>query len=389
MKTCWIKKFIIVKKTKKRYTRSGDGVKYFSVLIKPASSKCNINCKYCFYSDVANLRNIPDYGIMSHGTSFNLINSVFNHFKEEVTITFAFQGGEPTIAGLSFFRDFVNIVKNNKEEIHHINYAIQTNGTLLNEDWCVFLKENNFLVGVSLDGFMNNHDAVRVRGINGKTYEQILKNIELLRRYEIEFNILTVLTSRLSKEPKKLFNFYLKHDFKYIQLIPCLPALDNIDDYFALKPKEFYSFYNEFFKCWLKEYKNNNYISVTYFDNIIPLFIGRYPSQCGYLGNCSMQFVIESDGSVYPCDFYVLDKYKVGNVNENSILDLIKSSILNNFINEKRVLCNKCSKCRYKNICNGQCKRMSVCYYDENYCGLYEFMHSNEKELIEIANSLK
>ena len=101
-----------------------------------------------------------------------------------------------------------------------------------------------------------------------------------------------------------------------------------------------------------------------------------------------MQYVVESDGSVYPCDFYVLDKYKVGNIKEDSIIDLYKSNITNEFINESRVKCNQCEQCRYLNICNGQCKRLSVCYYDNDFCGLQEFMKENEKEIIKIAGSL-
>ncbi len=363
-------------------------MKYFSVLIKPASSKCNINCKYCFYCDVANIRSVADYGIMSKETTEILIKKVLDAFEEEVTITFAFQGGEPTVAGLSYFENFIEIVNKNIKDYHYINYAIQTNGILLDDNWVKFFKNNNVLVGISLDGFKQNHDSVRVKYPEKPTYDKVIKAINLLKKYDVDFNILTVLTSNLSKHPKKLFNFYLKHDFKYIQLIPCLPAFEDKEDEYALKPKEFYKFYNDFFKLWLKEYKNGNYISITYFDNIIPLFIGHPPSQCGYLGYCSMQYIIEADGSVYPCDFYVLDKYKVGNIKEDLIFDLLKSKVLKDFINEPRIKSNRCVNCRYKNICNGQCKRVSVCYYDENYCGLEEFMKENEKELINIARRL-
>lgn len=363
-------------------------MKYFSMLIKPASSKCNINCKYCFYSDVANIRCIKDYGIMSETTMNNLIEKTLNYFKSETVITYAFQGGEPTIAGLNYFKKFVNKVNQKKKEYHTIRYAIQTNGILLNEEWVKFLKENDFLVGISLDGYMENHDALRVKGVLGKTYERVMEAIKLLKSCNVDFNILTVLTSKLSKNPKRLFQFYLKNNFKYIQLIPCLPSLEAEADQYSLKPEEFYEFYNVFFKCWLKEYLKGNYISVTYFDNVIPLFIGKMPQQCGYLGNCAMQFVVESDGGVYPCDFYVVDRYRLGNINDSGIIDLYKSIILNEFINEKRTKCSKCNGCRYEKICNGQCKRLSVCYYDDNYCGLYEFMKTNEKELTEIARKV-
>lgn len=129
-------------------------------------------------------------------------------------------------------------------------------------------------------------------------------------------------------------------------------------------------------------------MSITLFDNIIPLFAGIPPQQCGYLGYCHTQFVIEADGSVYPCDFYVLDEYKLGNINNDSIEILSKNSVVTKFLEMPRRKSNLCDSCRYLNICHGQCKRMNINYFTENYCGYQDFLASKEKEILSIAKNI-
>lgn len=371
-----------------RIIRECDGMKYFSTLIKPASSLCNLKCKYCFYTDVGEHRKKFSYGIMSDEVAHSIIDCIFDYFKEETTITFSFQGGEPTLAKIDFFKKFIDYVNKKKQSYHIIQYAIQTNGTLLNEEWYKLFLDNHFLVGISLDGFKENHDDLRKNIDQSDTFTIISKNIQEMKKRKIEFNILTVLTSQLSTQAKRLFEFYKENDLRYIQLIPCLPDFDCKQMNYGLSPKEFYHFYDEFFECWFSELKKGNYISVNYFDNLILLLKGIPPIQCGMLGFCNMQFVIESDGSVYPCDFYCLDQYKVGNVLNDGIKELIRSPNLFQFLHEKKRMSDLCEVCRFKKICNGNCKRMNLCYFDEHYCALQEFMTKHEKDLIRIAGSL-
>lgn len=364
-------------------------MKYFNMLIKPASSNCNLRCRYCFYADVTDHRSCANYGVMSAATVNSLINCVFEHFKNEnVTITFAFQGGEPTCAGLEYFINFVECVNKIKKEQDVIHYSLQTNGTLLNEEWMKFLVDNKFLVGISLDGYQKNHNKLRKDSQNRDTYELIINNINLLQKYGIAYNILSVLTSELSRHPRELYDFYKKNRFQYLQIIPCLPRLNNIYDEYALKPKEFALFYKKFFDLWYEDYIHGYSMNITFFDNIIPLFAGIPSQQCGYLGYCSPQFVVEADGSVYPCDFYVLDQYKIGNINSDSIASLSKSSILNNFIEEPHRKCKECEACRYINICHGQCKRLNINYFTDSYCGYKDFLQSKEKQIVEIASKI-
>ena len=364
-------------------------MKYFHTLIKPASSICNMRCKYCFYDDVSSNRETKNYGRMNNDNAKILIDKVLNMFNEDVTITFAFQGGEPTCAGLKYFEFFVSYVKEVKRDYHIINYAIQTNGYSLEKKWYKFFEENNFLVGISIDGFKAIHDKYRLN-INGKgTFDSIINTMNNFKNHKIEFNVLTVLNSTVAKYPKELFNFYKDYNIRYVQLIPCLPNLDEVNNKLSLTPQMFYKFYNEFFRLWYKEFKRGNYISVTLFDNLIPMFIGKRPSQCGYLGQCNNQCVVEGNGDVFPCDFYVLDKYKTGNITKDDINDILNSKVGIDFINEKRKYSKKCPACKYQRICYGQCKRLSVCYYDENYCGYQHFIESNIDGIMDVCKSIR
>ena len=289
-----------------------DKLEFLSFLIKPSSSMCNLNCSYCFYNDVSKNRNIKNYGFISKNTTKNLIHKAMNSVKESGRIFFNFQGGEPLMIGLEYYEFFVSEVEKYKGD-REVNYAIQSNGTLINEEWAIFFKEHSFLVGISLDGFEENHNRYRFNFNNEGQFKNTMKAIDILKKYDIDFNILTVLTNELSKFPDKLYDFYAENNFEYVQLIPCLPDLNVKEDTNGLSPRNFSSFYKRFFDRF---YEDENRFNITLFNDVFPMLFGIYPLTCGVLGNCSIQFVIEGDGGVYPCDFYVLDKYRLGNINE-------------------------------------------------------------------------
>lgn len=348
-------------------------MKNINVLIKPASSLCNMTCKYCFYCDVSKQREIKSYGIMDLKTSKILIDRCFEAV-DQGTIGFMFQGGEPTLAGINYFRHFIEYVNSKKNDKHQINYSLQTNGLHVNDDFCKLFKDNNFLIGLSIDGMKKNHDNLRYDLKYNGSYDRINQTLNKFKEYKIEFNVLTVLTSKLAKYPKDLFNFYLKKDIKYVQLVPCLANLNENHNEFSLKPREFFNFYKVFYDEWLKEYRKGNYISVGLFDNILGMFQGAYPTLCGALGNCQKHFVIEGDASVYPCDFYVLDQYKGGNLKENSFSQIYNHDNMNKFVNEPKKMSNKCKSCKFIRMCNGNCKRMNSLYFDNDYCGYQELL---------------
>lgn len=195
-------------------------MKNISVLIKPASGACNMTCDYCFYCDEAAKREQKFYGMMSEETLKNMIRRTMLH--SEGSVSYTWQGGEPTLRGLDFFRKALYLQKKyNRNHLQVIN-AFQTNGYGITDDWCMFFKENKFLVGVSVDGLPEIHDSIRHNKIGDGTFEQINKNIKLLDKYNVEYNILTVVTPKVAKNIKSIYAFYKQRGWHYQQYIACL-----------------------------------------------------------------------------------------------------------------------------------------------------------------------
>ena len=175
-------------------------MKSVNLLIKPASSLCNLRCRYCFYEDEAQNRTQHSMGVMKEEIADLLIRQVFEAVDANGMVSFAFQGGEPTVAGLPYFRNFTQTVRRYRPAGVSVHYAIQTNGTLLNEEWAAFLKEEGFLVGLSLDGFRSVHDAHRVDAEGAATWKRVLAARTLLEKHRVDFNA----TSGLPRTPRRL-----------------------------------------------------------------------------------------------------------------------------------------------------------------------------------------
>ena len=194
------------------------------VLIKPASGNCNMRCAYCFYGDIIERRAKRSYGMMTLETLENVVRKVLEKAEGECTI--AFQGGEPTLIGLDFYRHLITLQR--KHNIHGvaIHNAIQTNGLLLDEDWVSFLTENDFLVGLSVDGIKAVHDSLRLNRSGAGTYDRIRDAATLMDRHHTQYNILTVVTAQLACRIKKVYQQYKKNGWRYMQFIPCLDPLE-------------------------------------------------------------------------------------------------------------------------------------------------------------------
>ena len=362
-------------------------MKHISFLIKPASSTCNMRCRYCFYADVAEHRETANHGIMDAATIQAVVDRAFA-LGPDAEVTFAFQGGEPTCAGLDFFRSFCAYVDAHRAQ-QTVHLAIQTNGYVIDDTWATFLAQHGFLVGVSIDGYPEMHDWLRPDARGAGTMDRVLDAVVALRRAGADFNILTVLTDQLARHPQKLYRFYRQHKFDFVQLIPCLPGLDEASDEYSLEPESFASFYKTFFRLWLEDFKRGEHMSVTLFDNVIPLFAGMYPQQCGMLGACAPQFVVEGNGDVYPCDFYVLDRFRLGNIRTDSLEDMSTCDALRAFLDEPRRACSMCATCPFERICHKNCKRLNTCYYREDYCGYRDFLEYAAPDMIAIARMLR
>ena len=337
-----------------------------AVMVKPASSACSLRCRYCFYADVATSREVAGHGVMQAETAALLAQRLAEACGYSGDAHISFQGGEPTVAGLNWFRSFASEMANYPDVDPY--WSIQTNATLLDEEWVAFFAEHDFLVGVSLDGPRSNMDAFRFDATGKGTYARVMHAIDLLERADVEYNILTVVTRQLAQKPKQLFQFYLQHDFVDVQLIPCLPPLDGTDDGMSLRPRDYRSFYLGFFRAWQKAFQQEKLIHVNLFENLLGMLEGYAPYQCGMLGRCTVQYVIEANGDVYPCDFYCLDEYRLGNIADASLHQLSTSAPAQTFLDEEACRKAPCATCPYARICNGGCRRQNVCYLTEGGC---------------------
>ena len=358
-------------------------MKNISFLIKPSSSKCNLNCSYCFYYDEAQNRSIEDYGYMSDETTYKLIEQAFLYAKDG-NISFAFQGGEPTLIGLDYYRKFIACVNSMKDN-ESVNYSIQTNGLLIDEEWSIFFQENNFLVGLSLDGTKKTNDTNRVDYTKKGSYFQIIAAAKILKKFEVSFNILTVVTNVVAKNTESVYNSYKELGFDYLQFILCLEPLDNTIDNHSLSPEMYFSFLKKLFDLWYQDFMEDNYISIRMFDNIGGMYLGRQPESCDMIGQCTVQHVIEADGSIYPCDFYALDEYLLGNIMSDSLINLENHPIATKFIDESIGVHEKCTQCKWLRLCRGGCKKHNdvkgLNKYCDTYLEFYEFAHDRFMEI--------
>ena len=362
-------------------------MKNISVMIKPASSLCNLRCRYCFYADVSERRDCRSFGVMRQDTAERVIENIFKDLERGDAVTLAFQGGEPTLAGLDFFRFFAEKVDAVKGEAK-VALALQTNGTLLNEDWCAFLKERNFLVGLSLDAIQASHDENRVDAKGKGTFSRVSAAKALLERYGVEYNVLTVMTNTLARHPQQVWKFLCKEDIRYVQFIPCLGELDSGATRFSLMPERFASFYTQLFKLWYADYVQGKYRSIKLFDDLIHLLAFGICGACGLIGRCMPQIVVEADGSVYPCDFYALDEYRIGNLSEESIGSLYEKTAMAAFRARPTETLALCDACPYASICGGGCPRMrrEVCgTLDGTTCGYRVFLEACQPQMQLVA----
>lgn len=344
----------------------GQDMDTITVLIKPASSSCNLHCRYCFYTDVSENRITASYHVMSEETVDIVIRRIAEALGQKGTANISFQGGEPTMAGLDFFTMFTEKLDAYQEIQTH--YSMQTNATLINDAWAQFLQEHHFLVGVSLDGYQTNMDHYRYDAQKRGVYFQVLKGIDCLKKAHVDFNILTVVTKELAQHASSLMQFYLDHHFDYVQLIPCLPGLKEQENEISLTPDLYASFYLEFFQAWKKAYLKGNIVSVNLFENLAGMLQGVPPYQCGMNGNCTVQYVIEANGDIYPCDFYCLDEFCLGNLKDHSLEELSGGKQAAAFLNGSECRRKPCETCPVERYCHGGCRRQNVCYLSQDSC---------------------
>ena len=276
-------------------------MRHISLLIKPASSMCNMRCRYCFYADEAESRETASYGLMSEDTARRVLSAAASELKSGDCLSIAFQGGEPTLAGIDFFRSFFRMGDELLPGIS-LNWAFQTNGLVLDDAWCALLRERNVLVGLPVDGGAEIHNANRPDAAGKGTYARVHAAMECLRTHGVQFNILSVLTAGMARHPTAAWNWLKRERVDYVQFIPCLDRLEaETPSPYALTPARFQSFYRQLFPLWKKHLEEGGFVSVKFFDDLINLYLGGHATACGMTGRCAIQYVVEANGDVFPC----------------------------------------------------------------------------------------
>lgn len=329
-----------------------------NILIKPASGNCNMRCTYCFYADEQENRAVSSYGIMSKDTMHKIVDRAMEYAGH--TCTLAFQGGEPTLAGLDFYKDLSEYIASlpNPRKIR-FQYAIQTNGYGVNEEWAEFWAKNRYLVGISLDGPKEIHDKYRKDAMGQGTYNRIMSSIRMLEKYHVDYNVLTVVTAQTARSGQKIYNFYKKNKIQYQQYIECLDPLGETPggQEYSLTPKRYETFLKSLFDAWYLDVKAGKPVYNRYFDNLLMILDRQMPESCNMRGVCGKQWVVEADGSVYPCDFYALDQWLLGNIKEDGFdaMDAKREEL--GFIQWSKQVHEDCKNCSWYPLCRGGCRR--------------------------------
>ncbi len=328
-------------------------MKPFSLLIKPAGADCNLRCKYCFYID--HLGGGEKAPRMSDDVLKAIITS-YMRTNQNNNYSFGWQGGEPTLMGLKFFKKVIELQKKFGPPGASVSNGLQTNGTLITDEMAKFFGEYKFLIGVSLDGPPELHDYYRKALGQKPTHALVMRGIEHLRRNKVEFNILILVNDKTVQKASEIYQYFRKKGFFYQQYIPCVEYDGNGNlQKFAITGDQWGTFLCEIFDNWIKEdiYR----VSIRLFDSILEYLVyGKY-NVCYMGNNCCQYFVVEHDGGIYPCDFFVRDDLLLGNVKTGTWEEFSSSPIYNFFGRQKSEWNAICGSCPFINFCHGDCQK--------------------------------
>ena len=332
----------------------------FHILCKPIGPLCNLDCEYCFYLKKVDL--FPE----SKGRDFRMTDETLEAFTRQYIesqpegtpeLNFAFQGGEPTLMCLKFFQRAVELQKKYARPGLNVTNCLQTNGTLLDDDWGKFLNENNFLVGISIDGPQEMHDKFRFDKKRRPSFQKVMQGLEVLQRNKVEFNTLTVVQSDNGDHPHEIYNFLKASGSQFFQFIPIVEKNESDVSFRSVGAEQFGKFLCGIFDEWTKQ-NDVGKIFVRDFDAVLGALYGGHPGLCVYAETCGDAVAIEHNGNLYSCDHFVNEKDFLGNVNSKYIADMLESPQQRKFGCDKRDgLPSYCKRCQYIELCNGACPK--------------------------------
>lgn len=371
-----------------------------SVMMKPASGLCNMNCDYCFYHDEINKRDQQSESFMSFETLRNVIRRTM--LRADGMISYAYQGGEPLLRGIDFYRKAIEYQQQYNGKRLAVSNALQTNGLLIDEEWCRFFRDNNFLIGVSVDGTKQTHDAWRHDAKDVGTYDRIIENIKLLDKYGVEYNILTVVNQQTAAAIEDIYEDYKRRGWHYQQYILCMEPLGegHGKELYAVSPDDYGDFLIKLFDLWYRDLQIGKQPYIRQFENYLMMILGYRAEACDQGGICSVQYLVEADGNVYPCDFYALDEWLLGNFNRDQLEAIDHRREILGFIERSQQLDPECLSCEFFSLCRGGCQRNREMIASPNeaedvryrnyFCDAYKlFLGARVDKLQEIASKIK
>lgn len=378
-------------------------------MAKPSGPICNLNCDYCFYLEKKALFNGNNNCYMSDNVLKTFIDKYINSQTTPV-VEFVWQGGEPTLIGLDFFKRVVELqipyLKQKK-----ITNSLQTNGTLLTDDWCEFFKKYNFLIGISLDGPEEIHNLYRKDFTGNATFDKVMKGLSLLKKHGVEYNVMACVAKQTAYKPLEVYHFFKDHGIEFIQFSPiiertadlqtkqrgfhlaCPSSIDKVEENqqitpWSVEPEKYGEFLIAIFDEWVRNDVGKT--TIMNFEWALNAWIGNSSPVCVHAQQCGKSVIIEHNGDLYACDHCVYPEYKLGNILKDDLIVMIDKSTSQGLgISKESTLPQQCRECDVLKACWGGCPkhRFATSYYDEP--GLHYLCNGYKKFFLYIRKYLK
>jgi uncharacterized protein len=366
----------------------------YHVLVKPTGAICNLDCKYCFFLSKE---------MLYPGSRFQMADDLLETYLRQLLeghqdpdVALAWQGGEPTLMGLEFFERSVEICEQYKKPGQRVLHTIQTNGTTLDDDWCAFFKKHSFLVGLSVDGPKELHDVYRVNKGGAGTFDQVIRGLDALKRHNVDFNILCTVHAANQHYPLEVYRFFRDElGARHIQFIPIiervtealLPAANlgwserpggdrplytldgNLVTGRSVQPEPYGRFLVAIFDEWVR--KDVGTVFVQHFDSALANWLGVFGAVCIFTETCGQALALEHNGDLYSCDHFVEPRYKLGNIQDTHLVQLLASPQQIQFGRDKRgTLPRYCRECDVRFACHGECPKNRFIHTPDGEPGL-------------------
>ena len=318
------------------------------VMLKPVGSRCNLACRYCYYLDKARHEEMTD----------ELLDSFIRQYLEAQTqpeVLFTWHGGEPLLRPISFYQKALQI----QQRYAHgrtIDNCLQTNGTLITKEWCQFFHDNRFLIGISIDGPQDLHDAYRQSPRQQSTWQQVMHAIELLNQYDVMWNAMATVNHLTADEPQRFYRFFREIGCQFLQFTPVVERHQGVVADYSVSPRQWGSFLCGIYDEWVQQ--DIGEIFVQLFDATLANWVGESPGLCSMSPFCGRCAAMESNGDVYSCDHFVFPEYRLGNIRTSTLTSMLYGDRQQQFgRNKSELLSRQCRECPYLFACHGECPR--------------------------------